>query len=374
MAQRAVWLVLVSLLAAAAPARAQQGGAPTVTVAKPLVATVTDHQEFTGRFQAVEYVSIEARVSGYLESVHFVDGQMVQAGDLLYTIDRRPFEADLAGARAELARAQSQLELAQLDLARAEELLPEGAISRETRDNRAATRDVAAADVAAAQAAVRTAELNLSFTEIKAPIDGQISSTRVDVGNLISGGAGTTTVLTTIVSENPIYFYYDISESTYLDFVRLRSSGNTAVAETVKLHLLGESDFNRTGKLDFIDNAFSQGTGTIRMRASFDNTDGLLVPGLFGTLQMVSSQPYQALLVPDAAVVSDQSSKLLMTVDADGKVKPVPVTLGGMQGGLRVVKSGITADTLVITEGLLMVRPGAPVTTQETTLTTTPTN
>lgn len=371
MVPRAVCLVLVALIAAVAPARAQQGAAATVKVAHPLEATVTDHLEFTGRFQAIQFVSVEARVSGYLEAVHFVDGQMVKAGDLLYTIDRRPFEADLAGARAELARAQSQLELAQLDLARAEELLPTGAISRETRDNRAATRDVAAADVASAQAAVRTAQLNLDFTEIRSPIDGQISSNRVDVGNVVSGGSGTSTVLTTVVSESPIYFYYDISESTYLDFVRLNASGDSGAAATVKLHLLGETDFNRTGQLDFIDNAFNQGTGTIRMRATFDNPDGLLVPGLFGTLQMASSEPYQALLVPDAAVVSDQSNKLLMTVNADGKVTPKVVELGGMQDGLRVVRSGITADDLVIIEGLLMVRPGSTVTTDETTLTTT---
>ena len=370
MAQRAVWLALVALLAATVPVRAQQSGGPAVTVAHPLAATVIDYQEFTGRFDALEHVDIEARVSGYLESIHFIDGQMVAEGDLLYTIDRRPFEADLAGARAELARAQSQLELAQLDLTRAEELLPEGAISQETRDNRRATRDVAAADVAAANAAVRTAELNLSFTEIKAPVSGKISSTRVDVGNLVNGGAGTSTVLTTIVSEDPIYFYFDISESTYLTFSRLRSSTNASSADTVGLHLLGESDFSRQGRLDFIDNAFNLGTGTIRMRAIFDNTDGLLVPGLFGTLRLAASEPYQAVLVPDAAVVSDQSSKLLMTVGADGKVTPKPVVLGGLQDGLRVVKSGVTADDMVIVEGLLMARPGATVTPQETTLST----
>lgn len=371
MASRAVCLIVLGLLAAAMPARAQQGGGPPVTVAHPLQATVIDYQEFTGRFEATESVYIQARVSGYLDSIHFVDGQIVAEGDLLYTIDPRPFQADLARARAELTRAQSQLQLADVDLGRAEQLATGGNVSRETVDTRRATREVAAADVAAASAAVRAAELELSFTEITAPIAGRISSTRIDVGNLVTGGINSTaSVLTTIVSESPIDFSFEISESTYLTFARVRGTREgTAGAETVSLHLLGENTFDRKGKLDFIDNAFNLGTGTIRLRAQFDNPDGLLIPGLFGTLRMASSAPYQALLVPDRAVVSDQNHKLLMTVDAEGKVVPKVVELAGMQDGLRVVRSGLEAGDLVIIDGLLMARPGATVTPQETTLT-----
>jgi len=369
LAQRAACLIVVMLMASLRPVAAQEQGPPPVTVARPLTATVVDHDEYTGRFEAVRQVEVEARVSGYLEEIHFVDGQLVAAGDLLYVIDPRPLEAAVARARAEVARAESVLTLAQLDLGRAEELLPEGATTQETVDTRRATRDTADANVAVALAELRTVELELSFTQITASIAGRVSSTNVDIGNLVSGGSAGTTVLTTIVSENPVHLVFDISEAAFLSYARLNGTGAEGFSADVELRLLDEAEFTRKGRLEFVDNAFDASTGTIRLRAIFDNPDGLLVPGLFGRLRLPASAPYEALLVPDRAIVSDQNDKLVMVVGADNVVMPQKVELGGMHGGLRVVRSGLATDALVVIDGLLMARPGAPVTPQETTLT-----
>ena len=365
--------LLGSLALAPPPAAAQAGGAPPVTVAHPLQREVVDWDEFTGRFEAEKRITVQAQVSGILDAVHFTDGQIVEQGALLFVIDPRPYQAAVDGARAAVARTESQLTLADLDLSRAERLLATNAIAREEVDSRRATRKGAAADVAAARAELRSAELNLEFTRVTSPITGRVSRGLVDVGNLVVGGAGTATSLTTVVSLDPIRFVFDASESEYLRYIRSgaqRPDANQSRDQRrmVYVKLLDETEWTRTGYVDFVDNEFNEGTGTIRVRARFDNPDGLLLPGIFGRLRVPATTPYQALLVPDAAVVSDHSSKLLMVVGEDGSVQPRKVVLGPLHEGLRVVRSGVAPADLVIIEGLLRARPGAKVTPQETTI------
>ncbi len=367
-----VALLFVITLLPFAAAQAQGGGAPPVGVARPLAREVTDWDEFTGRFEAVERIVVQAQVSGFLDSVHFDDGQLVRKGDLLFVIDPRPYQAVVDRARAELARAESQLVLAELDLARAQRLLASNAIAREEVDSRNATRNGAAADVEAAHAALRTAQLNLEFTRVTSPIDGRVSRALVDVGNLVVGGAGAATSLTTVVSIDPIHFVFDASEADYLRYVRSGARSPSEVApedrRPVYVRLVDETEWTRRGIIDFVDNVFEQATGTIRVRARFANPDGLLVPGIFGRLRVAATEPYPALLVPDDAVVSDQSAKLLMVVGEDDVVQPRVVRLGPLYEGLRVIRSGIGADDRVIVDGLLRARPGGKVTPQEKTL------
>ena len=362
---------LAAALFHAGSALAQQQ-APAVTVAKPLQAQVVDYDEYTGRFEAVQQVDIQAQVSGYLDAIHFEDGQLVQKGDLLFEIDPRTYQADVDAAQARLESARSSLALAGLDLKRAQKLLPSGAATQETVDTRSATQEAAQAAVDAAAAALKTAKLNLGFTKITAPVSGRISSAKADVGNLIQGGSASATVLTSIVSVDPVYFVFDLSESEFLRYVRvsggdLRAAASAGTTE-VAVRLLDETMFDRTGHIDFIDNNFNQGTGTIRMRAVFPNSDGLLIPGVFGRLRLPVSAPYQALLLPDRAILSDQDNKLVMVVGDDGVVKPQPVVLGDLFNGMRIVKSGIGPDDKVIIDGLLRAHPGAAVTPQEVTL------
>lgn len=356
-------LALIATLAAgAAPATAaEQQQAPTVTVTHPQVREIIEWDEFTGRFEAVERVEIRARVSGYLDSVHFDEGQIVDKGDLLFVIDPRPYEATEARAAAELARAQSELKLADLDLQRGERLLRQNAISEEEVDRRRATRQEAAANVTAAEAELRTARLNLEYTRITAPVSGRISSRRVDVGNLIAAG-DQGQALTTIVSLDPLHFVFDVSESEYLRYVRLRGQHHIAGGVMpAELRLLDEGDWTHEGQVDFIDNSLDQETGTLRMRAVFNNPDGLLRPGIFGRLRLPATDRREALLIPDAAVMADQAAKMVMTVTENGTVKPQQVTLGPLKGDMRVVRSGLSVKDRIIVEGLLRARPGAKV-------------
>ncbi len=345
---------------------------PPVDVATPLVKEVTEWDTFTGRFEAVEHIELRARVSGYLQAVHFVDGQMVNKGDLLFTIDPRPFEAEVARTRAEVQRAQAHLGRAVKDLARAEKLVRSSTVSQERVDDRRADKLAAEAEVAAAQAVLRAAQLDLQFTRIAAPVSGRISDRRIDVGNLVAGGSAQSAPLATIVSLDPIYFVFDASEADYLKYARLARSGDRPssreVANPVYVQLIDETEWTRQGRMNFVDNTFSLGSGTIRGRAVFDNPDLILIPGIFGRMRLLGANAYEAMLLPDAAIVTDQSSKLVFVVDSEGKVAAKPVTLGPVIDGLRVVHDGITPTDRVIVSGLQRARPGGMVTAQETTI------
>jgi RND family efflux transporter MFP subunit len=344
-------------------ARAQEGAPPPppVTVATPLVEDVADWMEFTGRFSASQDVEIRAQVGGYLMEVHFTDGARVEKGDLLYTIDPRPFQAALAVAQAEQTRAESQRNLAQDEFARAERLLARQVISTEEFEARKAAIAQAEADVLAAAANVQTAELNVEYTEIRSPIAGRVSDNRMDIGNLVSGGSASADVLTTVMATDPIYFTFEVSEAVFLHFQR---EGHLNSGAPVLIRLQDETDYNWVAKVDFTDNSLDSASGTIRLRAAVDNPDDFLKPGMFGDARVLGSQPYQAMLVPDTAIVTDAALRLVYVVGEDGMVQPRPVTLGPLSGTLRVVQSGIGPDDQVIINGLLRARPGAPVTPQ----------
>lgn len=336
---------------------------PRVQVVQPEIRALTEWKEFTGRFEAVEMVELRARVTGYLEKVHFKDGQMVEKGDLLFEIDPRPYEAAFARAKAELARMESQLKLAELDTKRGERLLTQSAISQEEVDTRRARFQEANANMASAAAELKTAQLDLQYAKIIAPVSGRISNRRVDVGNLIgSGDSGE--ALSTIVSLDPLHFVFDVSETEYLELIRLPggqdqlANGRSMPAE---LKLIDEKDWSREGRIDFVDNRLDENTGTLRMRVVVDNADGVLRPGIFARLRLPISQNEEAMLVPDKAIVTDQTAKIVMSVDAEGKVIPKPVELGTLQGDMRVIRSGLNASDQVIVEGLLKARPGVEV-------------
>jgi len=343
-----------------------------VDVAAPLVKKVVEWDEYTGRFEAVKKVEVRARVSGYLESVHFADGQMVETGDLLFVIDPRPFDAALAGKKAALANAQSQLELAEIELKRAERLGQTQTASREIIDRRRAAKKQAEANVAVAESAVRSATLDLEFTQVRAPIDGRISDRKVDVGNLVSGGTAQSTLLTTIVSLDPIYFVFDASEADFLRYSRLNQEGSRVSSREhpnpVFVRLMDEKLWTRSGSMNFVDNALDPNSGTIRGRAVFNNPGNFLSPGVFGRLRLLGSAEYEAVLIPDEAIVSDQSDKIVMTVDKAGKVVPKNVTLGPIIDGLRVIRSGISDSDKIIINGIQRARPGAIVKPEPATI------
>ncbi len=358
-------------LAIGGPAQAQQGPMP-VTVAKPLVKNIIDWDEYTGRFEAVERVEVRARVSGFLESVHFREGQIVDKDQVLFIIDPRPFQAELDAARAAVEAAETAFNLAVTELKRAERLVSRNNIARETVDQRRAARETARAEILSAKARVRSAELNLEFTQVRAPFKGRISDTRVDVGNLVEGGTAQSTLLTTLVSTDPILFTFTASEAEFLKYTRLDLSGKRAssreTANPVYVRLADESDWSREGQMYFVDNELSPDTGTIRGKAIFDNPNDLLTPGVFGRLRLVGSAPYDAILIPDDAVISDQSQKMVLVVGDDAVVKPKPVTLGPRRNGLRVVRSGLGKDEMIIVRGVQRARPGGKVVPQEAIL------
>jgi len=336
---------------------------PRVQVVEPEVRTLTEWKEFTGRFEAVEMVELRARVTGYLDKVHFDDGQMVEKGDLLFEIDPRPYEAAVARAEAELSRMDSQLKLADLDTKRGERLLTQSAISQEEVDTRRARFQEANANVASAAAALKTAKLDLQYATITAPVSGRISNRRVDVGNLIGSG-DTGEALTTIVSLDPLHFVFDVSETEYLELIRLPEGQEQLVngrTMPTELKLIDEKNWTREGRIDFVDNRLDENTGTLRMRVVVDNADGVLRPGLFARLRLPTSQNAEAMLIPDKAIVTDQAAKVVMTVDAEGKVIPKPVELGTLQDDMRVIRSGLTTSDRIIVEGLLRARPGTEV-------------
>lgn len=342
---------------------------PPVTVAPPLKKSIVEWDEYTGRFEAVQVVDIRARVSGYLDSIHFKDGDIVRKGDLLFVIDPRPFQATADAARAQLAQAKAQVELANINAARATKLSASGlAITQEQVDTRIQNQRVAQAAVQAAEANLRSAELNLEFTQVRAPIPGRVSNRRVDIGNLVSGGSVDATLLTTIVSLDPIYFVFDASELDYLRYQRLSQSGerpsSRETPNPVFVQLQDETGWKREGKMNFVDNQINPKSGTMRGRAIFDNPDYMLTPGQFGRLRLIGSGRHEALLIPDEAIVSDQSRKLVMTVAGDGSVQPRVVTLGPLAEGLRIVRQGLGAEDRLVIDGIPRARPGAKVTPQ----------
>lgn len=368
----AVWALAAVIFAAISiPAAAQQGPMP-VTVAKPLIKKITEWDEYTGRFEATNRVEIRARVSGFLESIHFKDGDLVNKGDLLFVIDPRPFEAQLDVAKASLEAARTRVNLAEREFKRAESLLKRNNISRETFDQRQAELATAQSTVLSAQAQARIAKLNLEFTQVKAPISGRISDARVDVGNLVEGGSAQSTLLSTLVSIDPILFTFSASEAEFLKYSRLDATGrrdsSRSAANPVFVRLMDEDSFTREGRMSFVDNELSPNTGTIRAQAVFENSSGFLVPGVFGRLRLIGSDEYEAVLIPDSAVVSDQSKKMVLIVDADGNVKAAPVDMGPLHEGLRVIHGGLGRDDRIVVKGIQRARPGGKVIAKEADL------
>src|SRR5580700_4990410 len=364
-------LLLVAVLAACGQSQSQPQAAPPppqVTIAKPTSKMIADQDEYVGRFVAVESVEVRARVPGYLEAIHFQDGQMVKAGDLLFTIDRRPFQIALAQAQASLAQAKATLAFAESDLARAQGLAIGSVITQQTFDQRTQAKHIAEASVAAQQAAERQATLDLEFTELRAPVSGRIGDRRVSIGNLVTGGtSGNTSLLATIESIDPIRVEFTLDEASYLrygDLATDAAGANRGLALPVKLKLLSESVFSHEGKMDFVDNAIERSSGTIRARAVLANPDGRFTPGMFARVRMAAAPPKNELLVPDAAIGAEQVRKFVLVVDAENVARPKYVTLGPVVDGLRVVTQGLTPDDNVIVNGLMRARPGAKVAPQ----------
>jgi RND family efflux transporter MFP subunit len=342
---------------------------PAVTVSQPIQRELVERDEYTGQFAAKEYVEIRARVSGYLTEIHFEDGQIVKEGDLLFVIDPRPYEATLAAARAQLAQANAQVDLATQQLNRSAELRKKDFEPASNYDQRVSDLKVATAATESAKAAIRSAELNVGFTRITAPLTGRISNHQVSVGNLISGSdSAATPALTTVVSLDPIYFYFDMSEGDYLTYQRATAAGKLDEARDsspVYVRLTDETEWPRRGLLNFIDNQVDRGAGTIRARATFPNADFFVTPGQFGRIRIPASERYNAILIPDGAVVTDQSRKVVMTVKDDGTVEPKVVRPGPMtDDGLRIIRSGLAPTDRVIINGLVRARPGGKVTPQ----------
>jgi membrane fusion protein, multidrug efflux system len=350
------------------PAASSPPPPPAVTVARPLQKTIVEWDEYTGRFAAVETVEVRARVSGFIDSVHFKEGQIVKQGDLLFVIDPRPYRNAVEQAKGEVERAKAKLEVATLDLQRAAPLVRSRTLTEREFDMRRSTERDAAAQVASLEAARQQAELNLEWTEVRAPISGRISDKRVDAGNLITGGANGATLLTTIVSIDPIHFVFDGSEADFLNYLRLAAAGarplSRDVQNPVSVRLADETEYKHHGRMNFVDNALKAKTGTIRGRAVFDNKDGLLTPGFFGRLRLFGGE-HEALLVPDNAILSDQSRKIVLTVADDGTVGTKLVELGPIVDGLRVIRSGLAASDRIVIEGLQRARPGQKVTAED---------
>jgi len=358
---------LALLLAACGQGTPPAPPGPVVTVATPVRQKLTDRDEYVGRFIAVDAVEIRARVSGYLEKIHFTDGQLVKAGDLLMTVDQRPFQAALDQARADLARAKSQTVLTAADLSRAETLLQQKTIAEALYDQRVQAKRAADAALQSAEAAVKNAELNLEFTELRAPVTGRIGDRRVSPGNLVTGGtAGGTTLLATVVSIDPIRFEFSFDEAAYLRYQRIATQAGRAEERgtklPVELRLLDEKNFEHKGSIDFVDNAVDTSSGTIRGRAQFANPTALFTPGMFGRILIPGSAEYDALLVPDVAIGTEQIRKFVYVVDSENTVRQKYIELGSLQGRLRVVRSGLEAEDRVVVNGLMRARPGVKVT------------
>jgi RND family efflux transporter MFP subunit len=330
--------------------------APEVTVATPLVRDVLDWDDYVGRFESIEAVEVKPRVSGYLVGIHFRDGQYVRQGQLLFTIDARPAQAQLDQARAQLARAEAQLVNARTELARSRALAAQRAASVEELEQRQAALRSAEADVAAGRANVRARQLDVGFTRVVAPISGQVSERRIDRGNAVTADQ---TVLTTVVSTDPLHFAFDGSEALLLRYQR--QSGGVQLGAPVRVRLQDEAQYVHAGRLDFVDNSLNAGSGTIQARAVVPNPDGFLKPGMMGRLRLAASPAYRALLVPDTAIVTDAARRVVYVVDKQGTVGMRPVQLGPMDGNLRVIRSGLTPQDQVVIGGIQRAMPGQKV-------------
>jgi RND family efflux transporter MFP subunit len=346
------------------PAASSGPGLPAVTVSRPVQQKITEWDEYTGRFVAVKTVEVRARVSGFIDSIHFKDGQIVKQGDLLFVIDPRPYRLAVEQATADRDRARAKLAIASSDVERATPLVRSQTVTEREFDTRKSTQDDASAAVMSAYAALKQAQLNLEWTEVRAPIAGRISDRRVDAGNLIVGGQSSATPLTSIVSIDPIHFVFDGSEADFIHYLRLAAAGERPssrdVQNPVAVRLADESDYKHLGRMDFVDNVVNAKTGTIRGRAIFDNKDGLLTPGFFGRVRLFGGE-HDVLLLPDSAIASDQSNKIVFTVAADDTVGVRRVELGPLVHGLRVIRSGLNAGDRVVIEGLARARPGQKV-------------
>jgi len=335
---------------------------PAVAAAKVVQKAVTEFDEFTGRFEAVERVDIRPRVSGYIVSVNFQQGHTVKKGDVLYVIDPRPYQAALKHAQADVARAKTQLALAQSERERATKLIEKRAISREEFDARTSGSEAASANLAAAEAAVESAALDLSFTQVRAPISGVVGRAEITAGNLVSAGQ---TQLTTVVSIDPIYVSFDGDEKVYLKHVGLDQlaggKSQRGLDTPLWVGLADEQGYPHEGSLVFLDNELDPATGTIHARALFKNPDRHFTPGMFARVKLTGSAKYDALLINDSAVGTDQSVKFVLKVGADNKVEYTPVKLGPLIDGLRVVREGLKVDDVILVKGLQQVRPGMPV-------------
>ncbi len=338
---------------------------PTVTVSAPLSRTIARSTEFTGQFSAIDQVDLRAQVSGYLTEIHFTDGQIVRKGDLLFVIDPRPYDIALQQAVAQYQTAVAAMDLANKQVVRTTNLTRDDFASRELLDQRVQAQQAAAAAIEQAKASIHAAQLNLDFTRITAPFSGRVSMRRVSLGSLVSGGIGATssTVLTSIVSLDPIHLDFDMSEADTLAYKRFLASGQPGLDRVVQVSLDDETGWPRRGDLNFIDNAVDRSSGTLHARATVANPDLLITPGQFARLRLPVSGPRPVLMVPDAALVTDQSRKLLMVVAADGTVTPRPVEIGALDDNrLRVITSGLAPSDQVVISGLMRVRPGAKVT------------
>jgi RND family efflux transporter MFP subunit len=338
---------------------------PSVTVAKPIVKNIVEWDEYVGRFEAVDSVEVRARVSGYLQSVHFKDGAIVSKGDLLFVIDPRPFKAAVDDAAAAVTGAESRFEFAQTDLRRIEPLVRTGAAPERQHDERRQQFHSVRADLERAKAQLIRAQLDLEFTEVKAPIAGRISRKFVSEGNLVLGGAGESTLLTTIVTLDPIYFYFDVDERAYIGYTRMSLTGERPssrdVANPVEVALADEKTFAHKGKMDFVDNRIDAATGTMRGRAVFENKDLQLTPGMFGRVRLPGTGAYRAILVPDEAITSDQDRRVVYVVGDDGSVSARPVRLAQQIDGYRVIREGLKGDETIVINGLLRLRSGGKV-------------
>lgn len=359
-------LISTALLLPSAAFAQDAAAPPPVTVAKPLIRDVVDNDEFVGRFEAVDEVSVRARVGGYLDEVHFTDGALVKKGDLLFVIDQRPYKIALEQADAQLQSARATLTYAEAQLKRAEGLVQSGGQSVQALEDRRREWVTAQASVRAAQATADRAKLDLEYTRITAPIDGRIDRNQISVGNLIQADQS---VLTTIVTLDPIDFYFDVDERRLLNFARTaRGRGDDLQlgggGVEVKVTIVDSNEKPFVGKLDFAENRIDKETGTMRLRARFDNPKFVLQPGLFGRVEVEASNTYKATLVPDEAIGSDQNVRVVYVVGADGTVSTKPVRLGTRVHGYRIIHQGLDGSETIIVNGLMRARPGSKVTPQ----------
>ncbi|WP_298375514.1 efflux RND transporter periplasmic adaptor subunit [Azospirillum sp.] len=340
-----------------APSSAAAPPPPEVDVAPVVARQITDWQTYSGRLEAVERVEIRPQVSGAIVAVHFRNGALVKQGDILFTIDPRPYQAEVARAEAQIAAAQAQLRFTTADFDRAQRLIQNATISRQSLDEKDNAARAAAANLKAAQAALEIARLNLDHTQVTAPVSGRVSRAEATVGNLVAAGAAAAP-LTILVSVSPIYAAFDVDEQTYLRHI---ATMKDAADVPVQLGLASESGYSRQGVVEHVDNRLDAASGTIRVRATFDNSDGLLVPGLFARVKVGGSAPHDALMVEDRAINTDQDKKFVLVVGADDRVQYRPITLGALQSGLRVVTGGLSAGERVIVNGTQHARPGSRV-------------